>query len=519
MSAWVDSPRIIWLRGRTGRRILAYLAGFAAPSISTGVIAAINHAAGIPNISLLYLPSILLVAVYFGTGPSLTAATVSVVEYDFFLLRPLYTFSISQAQDVLAFVVFMGVALLTSQLAAGPRSRVAAAQRRARESETLYALGQALMAGRDLTAVLEAIVGQVQSVFDLDGCAIYIPDAEMRVQLVAETPRRSRAEREHVAAAGWVYEQGTEVSIPTAGRTWERESRMYLPLRTADRTLGVMEIGSRRSGEPFDTEEQRLVTSVAAQAALVIARAEGDQERTRREIVEESDRLKSSLLSAVSHDLRTPLAAIKAAATALLMPDSALPVEGRRELLTAIDQEADRLNRLVGNLLDLSRIEAGVLHPVLDWYSLRDVLDAILPRLQPLVPGRPLTVDVQEDIPPVHLDLARIEELLYNLFENVAAYTEPDSPVTLRVRREHEGLTIAVVDHGSGIPSWQRDRLFEGFYRGLERGDRHPGTGLGLAICRGIAEAHGGTMTAEETPGGGATFVLALPASLVGQEV
>jgi two-component system sensor histidine kinase KdpD len=293
---------------------------------------------------------------------------------------------------------------------------------------------------------------------------------------------------------------------------------VYVPLRTADRVVGVMEMGPKRSGNALDPEEQRLVTSFAAQAALAIARAEGEAEKQRLQLLEESDRLKSALLSAVSHDLRTPLASIKASATTLLLADVAWNAADGRELLQTIDQEADRLNRLVGNLLDLSRIEAGVLRPVLDWYDIREIVDSILPRLRPLTAGRPFGVEVQPDIPPVQVDLLRLEELVYNLVENAAKYTPPGTPVELRVTSPEGGLRLEVVDHGPGVPEGQRTHIFETFYRGRQHSDRNPGTGLGLAISRGVAEAHGGTLRAEETPGGGATFVLDLPAARVERE-
>jgi two-component system sensor histidine kinase KdpD len=261
------------------------------------------------------------------------------------------------------------------------------------------------------------------------------------------------------------------------------------------------------------------VTSIAAQAALVLVRAAGDEERTRRLVLEESDRVKSALLSAVSHDLRTPLASIKTAVTTLLLPDTSLQPADRRELLGAINHEVDRLNRLVGNLLDLTRIEAGVLRPALDWYDAHEMLDTVLPRIQSSVGAHSLTVDLQDDIPPIQIDLLRIEELLVNLVENASKYTPAGTPIELRIRYADDTLCLAVVDHGHGVPKRQRAQIFSNFYRGQVHSDRHPGTGLGLAICRGIAEAHNGTVTVEETPGGGATFAVRLPQPQGAQEI
>jgi two-component system sensor histidine kinase KdpD len=401
--------------------------------------------------------------------------------------------------------------MLTSQLAAGARARAEAAQRRAKESETLYELGQALMAQLDLPHVLEAVTHRVVDVLDVNSCTIFTPAGSGQLRLAAEMKRSGQQDRESYAAAAWVYQHGAQVGLPMSGFPDQNRHRVYVPLRTADRIVGVMEVGPKRSGEALDTEEHRLVTSFAAQTALVIVRAQGDEERRRRVLLEESNRLKSALLAAVSHDLRSPLASIKTAATTLLLPDGGLAAADRREMLAAIDQEADRLNRLVGNLLDLSRIEAGVLRPVLDWYEMRDVLDTLVPRIRPLLGARPFTTDLPPKTPALHIDLLRIEQALFNLFENAAKYAGPNTPVELCVRHDDRGLSLALVDHGPGVPARQRDQIFLGFHRGQEHSDRNPGTGLGLAICRGIAEAHGGSVSVQETPGGGATFVFTLP--------
>jgi two-component system sensor histidine kinase KdpD len=498
--------------------VIPYLVALLSTSLTTAALTALERVVQIPNISLLYLPVILVVAVYFGTWPSLTAATVAVLQYDFFLLRPLFTFTIAQAQDVLAFVIFVIVAVLTGQLAAGARERAETAQRRARESATLYELGRSLMSSSDFSHILQSITRRISDVFDVERCAIFVPDDVGRLQLAASTSQvDGRRDRASDAAMAWVFERGAEVGIPDEASGARGKRRLYVPLRTAERIVGVMEVGWKRSGEPLDMDEQRLITSFAAQAALVITRAQAEEEKQRLEVVEESDRLKSALLSAVSHDLRTPLSSIKASATSLLLPEAAWTEAEGRELLQTIDREADRLNRLVGNLLDLSRIEAGVLRPVLDWYEVPEIVETLLPRLCPLLSGRNLEVDVQPGLPAVQLDLVRVETLLGNLVDNAVKYTPLQSPLTLKIWHEG-GMHLALIDHGPGIPEWQRPRIFDSFYRGRQHSDREHGTGLGLAICRGIAEAHGGSIQVEDTPGGGATFVLTLPFSLLNRK-
>lgn len=499
-----------------GRRALSgYLLALVATSCASGVIGMINRLEQIPNVSLLYLPVILFAAVYFGTGPSLAAATLAVLQFDFFFLQPIHTFSIARAEDLLAFGIFVIVALLTSQLAAGARERAEAAQQRALESTTLYELGQALMSAHDVSHILRAITGRVVEVFGVDRCAIFVPDTDGRPALAAETPEGVTRDRAGEATASWVLRRGTQVWLPTGVDETLDHQRTYVPLRTADRTVGVMEVGARR-GEALDVSERRLIVSFAAQAALVIAQAQHDEAQHRLAVVEESDRLKSALLNAVSHDLRTPLSSIKASATALLLTDVRWTEGEGREFLQAIDHEADRLNRLVGNLLDLSRIEAGVLRPVLDWYHPREVIEEAMPHLRSLLGARPFTVDVATDLPPLQLDLLRVGEVLTNLVDNAVKYTPAGSPITLRVWQHDDGVSLAVVDHGPGVPMHSRSRIFDTFYQGRQHGDGQRGTGLGLAICRGVAQAHGGTIRIDDTPGGGATFVFNLPPSRIG---
>lgn len=500
------------------RVILGYGVAVAATFAGTALIVGVNDVVRVPNISLLYLPAILIVAVYFGTWPSLLAATLAVLEYDYFLLQPVFTFSIAKLEDVLAFIIFVIVAVLTSQLAARARDRAQEAQRRATESTTLYELGQALMSAQDVPHLLRAITARMVAVFGVDRCGIFIPDADGRLTLAAETPEGGVRDRAQEATASWVLQKGTQVWLPMGDAGPLDRQQTFVPLRTADRVVGVMEIG-RKEGQALDEWEARLVTSFAAQAALVVAQIQSEEARYRLKVVEESDRLKTALLNAVSHDLRTPLASIKTSATALLLSDASWTSEEGRELLQTIDHESDRLNRLVGNLLDLSRIEAGVLRPVLEWYDAREVVEAILSRVGPLLRERDCTVDVQPGLPPMQLDLLRVEELFINLVENVVKYTPAGSPIELRVWRHADGISMAVVDHGPGVRPALRRRIFDTFYQERQHGDRRPGTGLGLAICRGVAQAHGGTIRVEETPGGGATFVFTLPSASVGEEV
>jgi two-component system sensor histidine kinase KdpD len=305
--------------------------------------------------------------------------------------------------------------------------------------------------------------------------------------------------------------QASGVSVPAqpSGQT----ERQYVPLQVAGNTLGVMEVGSKQGGEPLSPEERRVLTLFAAQASLAIDRTRGEAESTRLRALEETDRLKSSLLSAVSHDLRTPLSSIKASAAALLMTDAGWTEREGRELLHAIEDESDRLDRLVSNLLDLSRIDAGTLRPALDWYDVEELADSLRRRGAALVHDRPFTVDVNTGPASVRVDLVRIESAILNLIDNAVRYTPTGTPILVSIRGEQGALRIDVVDRGPGLTETQKVLVFDRHFRGREQSDRgqKSGLGLGLAICRGIAEAHGGSIGVAETPGGGATFSVVIP--------
>jgi two-component system sensor histidine kinase KdpD len=271
-----------------------------------------------------------------------------------------------------------------------------------------------------------------------------------------------------------------------------------------------------RGGDLGADRQERLLRGYLDQIALGIERARLRREEVRAEVLQRTDQLRSALLSSISHDLRTPLASIKAAAGSLQQRDVLWDDEARREFVGAIEREADRLNRLVSNLLDMSRIEAGVLHPDKEWYSLGELIQEVLDRLAPALEGRAVTIMVPPDLPPVPLDYLQIDQVLTNLVENAVHYTEPGTPIEVTVERSGGEVLVRVADRGPGIPPQDLERIFDKFYRvgpgGLPgAGPRVQGSGLGLAVARGLVEAHGGRIWAANRPGGGAILTFTLP--------
>jgi two-component system sensor histidine kinase KdpD len=315
--------------------------------------------------------------------------------------------------------------------------------------------------------------------------------------------------------AGWAFRHGSEVAQSDrdpaqAADQAGRNRTTFLPLQAGRRTIGVLGVADKRDQRPFTLAERTALATFAGQAAAALERIDLLREAQRAELLARTDELKSALMSAVSHDLRTPLASIMASATSLLEPDIDLDDATQRDLLESINEEAVRLNRLVGNLLDMSRIEGGALRPEKDWYAVGEVIDAVVGRLESRLGGHLLTVDVAPDIPLVPLDFTEIDQVITNLLENALKYTPPGTPIQIQARRAGDQVEIVVADRGPGVPPEHLAHLFDKFYRTGSVRPMH-GMGLGLAISKGLVEAHGGQIRAASTPGAGLTVTFTLP--------
>jgi two-component system sensor histidine kinase KdpD len=491
-----------------------------------------------PSIPLFFLVPVLLASAIGGQHAGVLVSCAAIFTWDWFFILPLYTVTIASARDVLALVVFLAVALLVGQLATATRRRAEEALRRARSSEALYDLSLALIARRDLSEVLPALIQRLRATFDLEACAVVVPDERdgtwHTVASAGHLPSdlRVEASRNVAAVAGWVHEHGQVAALGYGNSARQRSGRVrrahlrqgraqFLPLRAGTRAIGVLEI-VYNANAPRDADREHLLETFANGAAIALEQARLVAEEQAAAVARESDRLKSALLSSVSHDLRTPLAGIKAAASSLLQQDVQWSEEDRRAFLTDIDAEADRLTRLVSNLLDLSRIEAGAIRPQKEWEDVGELIDRVSRRLAPRLVGHPLLPQVSAGLPPVRLDTVQIEQVLTNLIENAAKYSPPESPISVGAHlADGPGgapeLHLSVTDRGVGIPLSEQAKVFDKFYRVAGSAGRTGGTGMGLAIVKGLVEAHGGRVTVESTPGEGSTFTVILPAEPEGR--
>jgi two-component system sensor histidine kinase KdpD len=475
-------------------RLTDFLFTLAAVAVTTAALTLLRARLSTQVIALLYLLPVMLSAVRWGLLPALVASLAAFFAFNYFFLVPTHTLTVRDPEELLALVVFLIVAVLISQSVGAANLHAAQARAREVEATTLYNLSRALSAQAGLDETLSSVTRLVTEAFDLAGCEI----------LLAADDESHPSPAYYAATGDRQIEHGPVVEIP---------------LTAQQGTVGALRLVTRQPESLVEPATTQLLTSFAAQLGLFVERARLAREADRARLLEESDRLKSALLSSVSHDLRTPLSAIKASATVLLQEDVALDAAARYDLLSAINEETDRLNRLVGDLLDMSRIEAGALQLRRDWCDLDELIRAVAHRLSPRTTAFQVQLDFTPDLLLVYADYVQIDRVVTNLLENAIRFAPPGSAIHVTARAEAEAMTVAVTNQGPAIPERMRPHLFDKFYRISE--DRAPdmGTGLGLSICKGIVEAHGGRIWAQSpvAENAGARFIFTLPFPSAGQ--
>jgi two-component system sensor histidine kinase KdpD len=468
------------------------------------------------NLIMVYLVGVVVVAARFARGPAIVASLLSVAAFDIFFVPPYYTFAVSDAQYLVTFAVMLAVAIVISTLTVRLRQQAEAARERERRTAALYALSRAFASVREVEALLRIAVRHLSDIFGSQ-IVVLLPNAGGRLQAwgryagwwgrEVEGPMVFAPSAADQGVAQWVYEHHQPAGWAT--QTLPGAEALYLPLVATRGTIGVLGVRPAPPRHPLAPDKLHLLETFVNQTALALERADLADEAAQAHVQVETERLRSSLLSSVSHDLRTPLAAITGAASTLLDSDTALGLTTRNELVQGIYDEADRLNRLVANLLDMTRLESGAVHVHKEWQPLEEVIGAARNRLDVQLHGHPMAVQLPPDLPLVPLDGVLIEQVLVNLLDNAIKYTPPGSPITLSAEGSASEVTVIIADRGPGILSGDEQRIFEKFYRAMP--STAQGAGLGLAICRGIILAHGGRIWAENRPAGGTAFAFTLP--------
>jgi two-component system sensor histidine kinase KdpD len=456
------------------------------------------------NLVMLYLLAVVVSAIRWGRGPAIFASFVSVLAFDFLFVPPRLNFSVADSQYLLTFAGLLIVALVISDLAAHARDRAIEANQREAQATLLYNLSRDLAAALDLKAVLE-ILGEHAHHIVKNDVALFLPEGTGLKECYA-TSGFPVGENE-IAVATLAFQKGlptgwgTEV-LPSSGAR-------YLPLKTPQGISGVL---AYKFEEDLSEENKRLLHALTNQAAVSIDRAILAKKAHQIELLKETEKLQKLLLNSVSHDLRTPLVSIKGALSSLL-ENEALDPAARRELLENAYEESDRLNQIVGNLLDMTRVETGTMKILKKPFDLGDVIGVSLQQIPKERLGKhPIVIHIPPELPELPMDLSLMMKTFVNILDNALKYSPANAAVEINARIIHDRVHIEFTDHGIGIPSKDLSRIFDKFYRS-ERSHAVPGTGLGLAICKGVVEAHQGEIWAESSPAEGTRIFVSLPLS------
>jgi two-component system sensor histidine kinase KdpD len=476
--------------------------------IGLGVAKLIEPFFSIENVDLVFLTAVVGVSVRYGLGPSLLASLAASLCYNFFFLPPVYTFTITDPTNIVAFFFFMLIAILVSNLAGRVRAQATAASQRVRTTESLYAFSRKLAGTAALDDVLWATAYQIALMLKVR-VVLLLPE-QGRIAVKAGYPPEDQLDPADLAAANWTWENDR-----VAGRgsdTLPGAKRLFLPMRTGRGPIGVIGIDDDRAGPLLTPDQRRLLDALTDQGALAIERVHlvEDMDRVKRDA--ESDRLRQALLTSISHDLKTPLAAVLGAATTMRDLAPHLSDAQRTELISTIVEESERLNRFIANLLDMTKLESGAVVPNSAAHDLGELVGATLRRATSILAQHTVKLDLGQDLPMIEVDPVLFEQALFNLLDNAAKYAPAGSAIELRAGQSGGQVELQVRDEGEGIPPAELETVFDKFYR-VRKGDHvRPGTGLGLAIARGFIEAMGGRLSAgNRSDRSGAAMTIRLP--------
>ena len=477
-----------------------YALALAACGITTLAATPLLGVLELTNIVMLFLLCVIGIALWCGRGPAVFASFVGVALFDFFFVPPRFSFNVSDAQYLLTFVVMLIVALVVGQLTAGLKIQVEAVTEREQRVSGLYEMSRDLSAALLVEQVAEIGARFLASEFGVQS-ALLVADANDELKVMPGATAQV-----DLGVAQWAFARGEAAGRGTD--TLPASRSLVLPLKATMRLRGVLTVEMTQDGL-LSPEQRRVLDTCASLMAISIERIHYIDVAQRTTLQMESERLRNSLLSTISHDLRTPLAALVGLADTAQLTQPP-PSEALRELVVAMRASAMRMAALVNNLLDMARLESGAVHLDRQWQPLEDVVGSAIGASAALLEERPLKVDLAPDLPLLQFDAILIERVLCNLLENAAKYTPPGTPISIEAHAETDVVIVCVNDHGPGLPSGREDAIFEKFERGRKEGSTS-GVGLGLAICRAIMQAHGGSIRGQTRDAGGASFILSLP--------
>lgn len=459
------------------------------------------------NLVMVYMLGSAIAGVRFGRGPSVMSAILNVLAFDFCFVPPRFQFSVLDAEYLVTFAVMLIVTLVIANLMASVRQQTRVAGARERRTFLLYAMSRELAATRGTDSIARVAVRHVAEVFQCTA-VVLLPDAAGKLHLPGDPPEAGSFIDADLSIAQWVLDHGHRAGL--GSDTLPAAPALYLPLGSESQRLGVLGVLPANQRRVLLPEQRHLLETFAGQIGIAVERARLAENAEASRVEAETESLRNTLLASISHDLRTPLSVIAGAASTLAEHSDDLDLSERRRLARSVETKARDMADLVSNVLDLMRFESGRLTLNRDWQTLDDLIGTALSRMQERLGLRAVTVKLPNDLSPVHVDAHLVVQLFVNLLDNVAKYTEPQTHVVIAALANNQLVQVTFEDDGPGLPPGEHSRLFDKFRRGNEEGATI-GAGLGLAICKAIVKAHGGEISADDRPGGGARFMFTLP--------
>lgn len=459
------------------------------------------------NLVMIFLLGVVYIAMRFGRGPSILASVLGVGLIDLLFVKPFLSLTVADSQYLITFAVMLIVGVVISNLMINVRSQAKVAAHRERRAAVLYAISKELATSQTEQDIVAIAVKHLYAEFSSPNVILF-PDAAGHLNYPKQPGLSQSLRGADLSVAQWVFDHNEMAGQGTY--TLPGADAIYFPVSDGDKVLGVLALLPVNLRRVFLPEQQKLLETFLRQIAQALLRIRFSEQAKRTHMQIEAERLRNSLLSAISHDLRTPLASIVGSASTLAANDNRMSSQDRQELSQAIVDEAERMANLVNNILDMARLDAGIAELNKQWYPVEEIIGVVLSRLHKLLADRPVDVHIAPDMPMLHVDAVMIEQVLINLLENAARYTPAGSALEIRVDAFENGVEISVADHGPGIPKGLEERLFEKFYQ-VRHESAQSGVGLGLAICRAIVEVHGGTIRGQNRLEGGAVFTITLP--------
>jgi len=456
------------------------------------------------NLVMVYLLAVVLASTRLGRKPAILTAFLSVMAFDFFFVPPRFTFAVTDTEYLITFIALFTVGVVISTLVSQSRERAEAIREREVQTASLYYLSRDLAVSSDLTGIVDAMVRNIEESLGAQ-IAVLLPEGE-RLEVKKSSSDLMLTQKES-AVADWAFKNGSPAGRGTD--TLVSAGLLCLPIATSGNARGILGLKLKDEADYTSPLSRRLLEAFATQAALAIERVHLGKQAEQAQILEARETLERALLNSISHDLRTPLVSITGALGALMDKKSALEAETRDDLLAAAWEEAGRLNRFVGNLLDMTRLESGALKLKQVSCDVQDLFGCAIAALEPQLGKRKIEVRVPPGLPLIKMDMVLMTQVVVNLLDNALKYTPRDSTVELAAELADHTLTLAISDRGSGIPEPELARVFDKFYR-VPVPEGAGGTGLGLSICKGIVEAHGGSIQAKNRDGGGLQMIVTL---------